>query len=663
MRTHSVKNWNGSGKPSLLAAAARRIQPSLLALLLGLPELARAASLATTPLEVTTPYPTLIHLAVEWAIEGDMNNNGQVAVSYRNVGETSWREGMPLRRVPAGRSSGYSWTNKHSGTIFNLRPDTEYESHLRLYDPDGGAAERTVRARTRPVPRAMPDAPVRQVTSETFAAAVAAAEPGEILLLADGRYGRFTASRDGAPGRPLVIRSQGEVVFESIDLKGRSHLHLEGLTVNGIIDLADTRHCVIRRCIVNAPAGSHGIIAKGYPENETAGATNCYIADNVVTGLNPWTSEAMGAKGQNHGNGIQVAGAGNVICFNRVAGFRDCIATHPGEGGAISIDIYNNALEHGLDDAIEADYTLSNCRVVRNHIINSFCGLSSQPSLGGPSHFIRNVMYNIIYAPFKLHKRTQGNVVLHNTVVKTGDGSAAFTEPPELYTRPDGSLVPDVIIRRAFFRNNLTIGGTGSNIFGPGYTNGRGLAARWPTLDETCDFDFNGYGTHGTPFEGDIRGQWFDSLETLRSNTMERYGVQVSMSVFAANVPFPDPPLPSRAVADLRLRDGTVAIDAAETIPDINDNYTGSAPDLGAYEYGQPPPHYGPRPDGVDEEMEGPVLFVLGVDGGITLIWSGGSQLQEADTVDSASWRTIPNANSPHFISTTNSAKFFRIRQ
>jgi hypothetical protein len=31
-------------------------------------------------------------------------------------------------------------------------------------------------------------------------------------------------------------------------------------------------------------------------------------------------------------------------------------------------------------------------------------------------------------------------------------------------------------------------------------------------------------------------------------------------------------------------------------LPNITDGYTGRAPDLGAYEYGVPLPHYGPRP-------------------------------------------------------------------
>ena len=51
------------------------------------------------------------------------------------------------------------------------------------------------------------------------------------------------------------------------------------------------------------------------------------------------------------------------------------------------------------------------------------------------------------------------------------------------------------------------------------------------------------------------------------------------------------------AAVDLRLREGTAAIDAGEVLPGFNDSYTGKAPDLGAYELGSLLPQYGPRPE------------------------------------------------------------------
>jgi hypothetical protein len=48
---------------------------------------------------------------------------------------------------------------------------------------------------------------------------------------------------------------------------------------------------------------------------------------------------------------------------------------------------------------------------------------------------------------------------------------------------------------------------------------------------------------------------------------------------------------------DLRLRQGTAVLDAGQRLPGFNDGFAGKAPDLGAYEFGSPLPHYGPRPE------------------------------------------------------------------
>jgi hypothetical protein len=59
-------------------------------------------------------------------------------------------------------------------------------------------------------------------------------------------------------------------------------------------------------------------------------------------------------------------------------------------------------------------------------------------------------------------------------------------------------------------------------------------------------------------------------------------------------VPGPPPtPIPPQYMT---LKGGCDAIDAGAILPNVNDGFLGAAPDLGAYEYGQPLPHYGPRP-------------------------------------------------------------------
>lgn len=547
---------------------------------------------STVPGRISTPYPTITNLAVEWEIEGDDNLNGLVEVSYRRSGQSEWMRGMPLRRVPVGDNEGVRhyiiWRNKHSGSIFDLRPGTEYEIRLRLHDPDGGDADTTVRVSTRPVPRPWADGRVVKVNPENIMVEAINARPGDILLLAPGYYRDFEVPCDGEPGKPIVFRSDRshEVInstFDSISLQRRHDVILEGLTVNGTVDLHRAQDISVRYCTVNA---KYGIMASNPP-----GMRNCYIADNTVTYIIPWTKLGMGSQmvtggGANQGEGIQITGPGNVVCHNLVKGFRDCISTM--EGADVfeqkCIDIYNNDVYVGADDGIEADFCMNNCRIMRNRITNCTMGLSSQPGLGGPTYFIRNVMYNLTYSPFKLSRGSRGDVLLHNTVVKVGDGYRIVHNPQYVYSR-----------------NNLVIGGSGGGPIGR-YSTGEGNALWFPTADSTSDLDYDGLGTSGTPFGGLIGKLEFSSIEQLRRSFWEKHGVQVTMEVFASGAPFPDPPVPEREVPDLRLKAGSAAVDAGVVIPGVNANYGGEAPDLGAYELGQELPHYGPRPAGVDEE-------------------------------------------------------------
>jgi hypothetical protein len=168
-----------------------RIKHVWIAALLLVPAAALAQN-ATTPGAVTTPYPTLINLSVEWAITGDDDNDGVVTVRFRQTGAAGWRDALPLRRVPAGSTEGFSWDNKHSGSILDLQPDTEYEIELSLADPDGGSDTRTVTARTRPVPRA---------AAPTGATATAAAGSSTARTASRTAISISTASVPSAPGR------------------------------------------------------------------------------------------------------------------------------------------------------------------------------------------------------------------------------------------------------------------------------------------------------------------------------------------------------------------------------------------------------------------------------------------------------------------------------
>jgi hypothetical protein len=93
--------------------------------------------------------------------------------------------------------------------------------------------------------------------------------------------------------------------------------------------------------------------------------------------------------------------------------------------------------------------------------------------------------------------------------------------------------------------------------------------------------------------------QHFKTLQEFRAATgNEGHGVIVDYGIFT-NVPMPDRTDPQRLYnpedLDFRLKAGSAAVDAGMPLPTITDAFTGKAPDLGAYEFGSPLPHYGPR--------------------------------------------------------------------
>lgn len=572
----------------------------------------------TIPGKLSTPYPTIHNLAIEWEIEGDDNLNGVVEVKYRKSGGENWMNAMPLTRVPAmaftagskPNSSVLRWSNKHSGSILDLEADTDYEIVCSLNDPDGGEEERKVLVKTRPVPREMGGANYIPVTPKTFKETADNAKPGDVLILAPGHYGYYAALKDGEPGKPIVFRAdtfdfrerdftpeqkghRTYVIFDGFSMQNRKHLHLEGILSTNTIDLFYAESCVVSKCIVSAifgiVSGQQGMRNSSpdvynriqpshdellYAERETARtlipphSTNCYIADNIVLGVSAWLPAVIHAYGKNVGEGIQISGPGNIICHNKVIGFRDCISIMENSyaENQVCIDIYNNDIYSGADDGIEVDYIFNNCRIMRNRITNCMRGIAAAPVLGGPAYIIRNVIYNTEHI-WQLGRIGSGYVALHNTSVKSGDA-----------VRTEHHL-------HALVRNNIFLGG-GEQAQAV-VTSG--------TVYDYLDYDYNAYGVEGSSFKGTLAGVDFDSEKSLRENTMEKHGLQIGVKDFAEKISIPKSIFPEVLPVDLSLSAGSAAIDAGQLIPNINANFTGSAPDIGAYEFGMPIPHYGPR--------------------------------------------------------------------
>ncbi|MCK6592234.1 MAG: hypothetical protein L6Q76_32165, partial [Polyangiaceae bacterium] len=506
---------------------------------------------------------------------GDDDADGVVAVRYRKQGDASFRDALPLLRVPAGTNQGLAWSNRHAGSIFGLEPGATYEIELTLTDPDGGGSTKSLTVTTRPIPTAAPGAPKIPVTPASIGAALSAAVPGDVLVLGNGTYGEIIVPNDGAEGQPIVLTAEnpgGAIVEGDVRIDSRAHVHVEGLSVNGKIKFNNANSIVVRGCVIQTP--DDGIVSYG------SGVTNAYIADNIITGPTKWAASSLGVDGDNLGEGIVITGPGNVVAWNRVSGFRDCLSLLEDDLAVnqVSIDFYGNDLDICADDAIEADFSMGNVRVYKNRIAASFMGISSQPSLGGPTYFIRNVMYDVVYQGFKLQRSSVGDVGLHNTVIKSGDAFAVYTSD---------------VFSRAFFRNNLFLGGPGG-VYG-GYDSGGGDVIHLPSADASCSFDYDGFGSIGTGmFAGRIGNTTFSSVAEMQSQTTEAHGIEVDLGVFEAAIAYPEDPFAALVTPSFALSPSGAAVDKGTPLANVNDGFAGKAPDLGAIEAGQGEPVYGP---------------------------------------------------------------------
>ncbi|HEX2735223.1 MAG TPA: right-handed parallel beta-helix repeat-containing protein [Polyangiaceae bacterium] len=532
---------------------------------------AASDDLGVVPGELSAPFPTLEHISLQWLIDGDVNLDATVSLRFRS-GQGEWRQGMPLRRVPAGDAEGFSWPNRFTGSLFGLMPATRYEIELSLTDPDGGCALETLVVSTRAKLTAAADAIQVDVTPDSFESLAADVVPGTILVMAPGEYEALRLENDGEAAAPIVVQGQpGVTIAGDVRLDERAFVIVDGLEVHGQIKMNDAHDLSITHCRVQAT--EDGIVTYTRAEN-------LYIADNEVTGVTKWREEALGVDGDNVGEGILVTGPGHVIEHNRVSGFRDDISLLEDEEAVdqYSIDILYNEISEAADDGVEADFCFHDCRIVGNRLTNVFMGISSQPGLGGPLYIVRNAIYSAILSAFKLQRGSVGDVLLHNTVIKSGDALGIYTED---------------VFSRQYFRNNLFLGGPGGEY--NGWSSGEGQVISLEAAGDAVDLDYDAFGSTLGTFSGRIADVRFSSLSELQDSTSEEHAVEIDSSVFAQALEFPSSPFPAWPIPDLRLGSDNAAIDTGLVIPNINDAYAGAAPDRGAYELGADLPDYGPR--------------------------------------------------------------------
>jgi hypothetical protein len=209
--------------------------------------------------------------------------------------------------------------------------------------------------------------------------------------------------------------------------------------------------------------------------------------------------------------------------------------------------------------------------------------LSVQPMFGGPVYFYQNVVYNAPTGSLKYIEGSAGILTYNNTIIGEGRAGPASNE---------------------YFRNNLILAqGAFDPVFAittyTNYTNSDYNGFR-PNPSAQHSFEWNSPPLE-TPadFHNKVVSRSFKTLKEFREAIgQEQHSVLVDYDTFV-HVTMPDMSDPQRVYSsehfDFRLKPGSPAVDAGTVLPNITDDFTGRAPDLGAYELDRPIPHYGPR--------------------------------------------------------------------
>ncbi len=252
----------------------------------------------------------------------------------------------------------------------------------------------------------------------------------------------------------------------------------------------------------------------------------------------------------------------------------------------VSIDIYNNVITNAHDNSIEMDGSMHNIRIMRNVLINSASHpMSTQPSVGGPIYWIRDIVYHAPGGSTRMTAGSPGVLFHHNTV--TTETSAASSA--NAHWRNNLLLGQDTA--PAIFSVSTSTAYSSSDYNGFRPNPGAEVSFRWSIVT----------GAAPAPGATPTAAPGFATLaDYARATGQDQHSVALDYDVFV-QVPKLDrnPKTVQRLYdfkdLDFRLRPGSAAIDRGVVLPNVNDGATAKAPDLGALEAGQPLPIYGPR--------------------------------------------------------------------
>ena len=498
----------------------------------------------------------------------------ECTVQYRTAGGPTggyaWRQGYPL--VYDAREKQYR------GSLVQLKPDTAYEIKL-----EADSAKVEFQAHT---------------PSDIFPI-------GKTTLLDTGTSDTTLTIREGgtekgwhlvtpAPGKKFVSDvfnlSDYNVVVESdyVILRG---LELKNAGIDGILIRKGVQHVVVEDCHITGwgrlgGARSWGVMtgmdSAVYAEND---AGHLVVQRNLIeyprSGANDWES---GHPDGPQGVSFIDSRGGNIVRYNTIRSTEDH-GFNDGFGGASNFsfkgspnrdsDIYGNEISNCWDDCIESEGANMNVRIWSNYIHHSFVDIATATVAMGPIYIFRNVFGESRVS----HQDHTGGAMLKTGMkileingekVSTGFGYRFVFHNTAL--QPNGPL--DVFsgheLHNAVTRNNI--------FYSRGQTYPHDAASTQDSFKNDLTGSYLGGGFVKSMFLVSDKLQWYLApvMNKIEWGAIEsvRNGKKVTITDPLVQAPNP-------------------AIDKGVRLPGFNDEFTGSAPDIGAFETGLPPLRFG----------------------------------------------------------------------
>jgi len=355
---------------------------------------------------------------------------------------------------------------------------------------------------------------------------------------------------------PSAHTWQVPVLKNAFTVTGRDWIWIEGFEMRffdscGICTLNASHIAIRRNRIHNLQLG---IYINWNGSEHQGNDTRIEFNEIYDPPVNEWPWNAV--KGSSmEGTGVVVRGhIGAIVRNNDIHNFFNGIYTGSSAaledpGVAFDVDIYNNSIREVSDDGLEPEGACINHRFRNNTIDQMLVGISIAPVTQGPAWVLRSSYTNFTGTSIKWDQGSDGYVLIyHNTF---------WTNVPGLNAM---SMIHPV--HNAVLRNNIF--------------QGNGFAFEEPFTGSTGhDWNYdNWYTTRGA---GSPRFKW----ENLPYNTITELCAATRLECKGhENLPG----LANPGGGDLSLLPSSPNIDRGILLPGINDNFSGSAPDIGLHE-------------------------------------------------------------------------------